>query len=65
MEALNTLNHLEEHDFLYKDYNVGIYNIYYRMKMIYENQSTLAFYNIENQGCVELLIPFRERKIES
>lgn len=35
------------------------------MKMIYENQSTLAFYNIENQGCVELLIPFRERKIES
>ena len=65
LEALNTLNHLEEHDFLYKDYNVGIYNIYYRMKMIYENQSTLAFYNIENQGCVELLIPFRERKIES
>ena len=46
LEALNTLNHLEEHDtliFLYKDYNVGIYNIYYRMKMIYENQSTLAF----------------------
>lgn len=56
-EALQTLNHLDQHDFLYKDYHVGIYNVYYRMKLNYNEKCTMAFYNIEEQGCVELLIP--------
>lgn len=64
-EMLDTLNHLDEYDFLYKDYNVGIYNIYYRTKLIYNAKSTLAFYNVEDQGCVELFIPLQERQRES
>ena len=56
-QALEILNHLEEHDFLYKDYHVGIYNVYYRMKLMYGNQATLAFYNLEDQGCAELYLP--------
>lgn len=57
---LEILNHLDQHDFLYKDYHVGIYNIYYRLKLTYNNKSTLAFYNIGNQGCVDLIIPLEK-----
>lgn len=56
-EALDTLNHLSAHDFRYRDYHVGIYNIYYRMALAYDHKGILAFYNTEEGGCVELFIP--------
>lgn len=59
-DVLETLNHLDQHDFRYKDYHVGIYNIYYRLKLTYNNKSTLAFYNIGDQGCVDLIIPLEK-----
>ena len=65
-DALNTLNHLEDKDFLYQEYHVGIYNVYYRMKLVYENKAVLAFYNNTAMGgTVELFIPMKkEEKIE-
>lgn len=56
-EMLNTLNHLNEHDFLYKDYSTGIYNIFYRTRLTYNEKAVLAFYNKNDGGCVDLYIP--------
>lgn len=63
-DTLNVLNHLDKHDFLYKDYNVGIYNVYYRLNLTYNGQGRLAFYNIGQQGCVELFIPLAQKGID-
>lgn len=56
-EALEALNHLDSRDFLYQDYHVGIYNVYYRMKLTYGDSAVLAFYNNTTGGTVELFIP--------
>lgn len=60
-EILETLNHLNVHDFLYRDYHVGIYNIYYRLNLTYGEEATLLFCNIPGGGCVDLFIPIHER----
>lgn len=56
-EDLEYLNHIGERKSLYDDYHVGISNIYYRMKLTWNQDGELFFYNQDCRSCVEIIIP--------
>lgn len=56
-ETQKQLNNLNRTGHLYKDYHVGISNIYFRMNLAYRGKAMLLFYNQKEEACSELFIP--------
>lgn len=57
-DVLRELNYPK--DQLYSEQHIGIANIRYRLKFLYEGRASLSFRNLTDGACIELFLPIDE-----